>query len=91
MYGVEVCRELRSWYHGSILILSVRTGDADKVTALDLGANDYLTESFSAAELLGCIRALLRRAGMQEVAPLLSSILHKFFTAMGGFFTTLLH
>ncbi len=52
--GLEVCRELRAWYRGPILILSVRGGDADKVTALDLGADDYLTKPFSAAN---CWRA----------------------------------
>ncbi len=69
MSGLEVCRELRAWYRGPILILSVRGGDADKVTAFDLGADDYLTKPFSTAELLARIRALLRRAGMQETAP----------------------
>lgn len=69
MNGLAVCRELRAWYRGPILILSVRGGDADKVTALDLGADDYLTKPFSTAELLARIRALLRRAGMQETPP----------------------
>lgn len=62
MDGIEVCRELRTWYTGPILILSVRAGDADKITALDTGADDYLTKPFSAGELLARVRAQLRRS-----------------------------
>jgi two-component system KDP operon response regulator KdpE len=52
MSGIEVCRELRSWTSVPILILSVRSGEADKIAALDEGADDYLTKPFSAGELL---------------------------------------
>ena len=62
MNGIEVCRELREWYKGSILVLSVRAGDTDKIKALDTGADDYLTKPFSAGELLARVRALLRRS-----------------------------
>ncbi|HBN08780.1 MAG TPA: DNA-binding response regulator, partial [Cyanobacteria bacterium UBA8530] len=41
--GVEVCRELRTWSNSPILILSVKSNDADKISALDSGADDYLT------------------------------------------------
>jgi two-component system KDP operon response regulator KdpE len=61
MSGLEVAEELRSWYEGPILVLSVRDGDEDKIAALDLGADDYLTKPFSAGELLARIRAHLRR------------------------------
>jgi DNA-binding response OmpR family regulator len=61
MSGLEACRRLREWYHGPILILSVRNADEDKIAALDLGADDYLTKPFSTGELLARIRALLRR------------------------------
>ena len=61
MSGLEACRMLREWYHGPILVLSVRSSDADKIAALDLGADDYLTKPFSTGELLARIRALLRR------------------------------
>jgi len=61
MSGLEACRELREWYRGPILILSVRNADDDKIAALDLGADDYLTKPFSTGELLARIRALLRR------------------------------
>ena len=60
--GIDVCRELRTWYTGPILILSVRGSDSDKIAALDTGADDYLTKPFSAGELLARIRALLRRS-----------------------------
>lgn len=59
--GIAVCRELRTWYTGPILVLSVRAGDVDKITALDTGADDYLTKPFSAGELLARVRAQLRR------------------------------
>lgn len=61
MSGLEACRQLREWYRGPILILSVRNADDDKIAALDLGADDYLTKPFSTGELLARIRALLRR------------------------------
>ena len=61
MSGLRVAGELRTWYAGPIVVLSVRDGDADKIAALDLGADDYLTKPFSAGELLARIRAHLRR------------------------------
>jgi len=61
MSGLEACRRLREWYEGPILILSVRNSDDDKIAALDLGADDYLTKPFSTGELLARVRALLRR------------------------------
>jgi two-component system KDP operon response regulator KdpE len=61
MSGLEVARELREWYEGPIVVLSVRDADEDKIAALDLGADDYLTKPFSAGELLARIRAHLRR------------------------------
>ncbi|HEY3298518.1 MAG TPA: response regulator transcription factor [Armatimonadota bacterium] len=65
MSGFEVTRELRTWYTGPVLVLSVRSGDVDKIGALDLGADDYLTKPFSAGELLARVRALLRRTAGQ--------------------------
>ena len=67
--GIEVCRELRTWMAAPILILSVRSSEADKITALDEGADDYLTKPFSAGELLARIRALLRRAAALTSPP----------------------
>lgn len=69
MSGLELCVELRTWFAAPILILSVRGGDADKIAALDAGADDYVTKPFSAGELLARVRALLRRAAGQEAAP----------------------
>jgi two-component system, OmpR family, KDP operon response regulator KdpE len=67
--GIEVCRELRTWMSAPILILSVRSNEADKIVALDEGADDYLTKPFSAGELLARIRALLRRAAALTSPP----------------------
>jgi two-component system KDP operon response regulator KdpE len=67
--GLEVCRELRTWLTAPILVLSVRDSDDDKIAALDLGADDYLTKPFSAGELLARIRALLRRTVPGEAGP----------------------
>jgi two-component system, OmpR family, KDP operon response regulator KdpE len=62
LVGVEVCNELRNWYAGPILMLSVISSDTEKAAALDIGADDYLTKPFSTTELLARIRALLRRS-----------------------------
>ena len=67
--GIEVCRELRTWMTAPILVLSVRANEADKIEALDEGADDYLTKPFSAGELLARIRALLRRAAALTSPP----------------------
>jgi DNA-binding response OmpR family regulator len=66
--GLQTCERLRDWYRGPIIILSVRNADADKIAALDLGADDYLTKPFSAGELLARIRALLRRTQSQDAS-----------------------
>ena len=60
--GPEVCRELRHRSAVPILVLSVREDESDKVAALDLGADDYLTKPFGIEELMARVRALLRRA-----------------------------
>jgi len=67
--GTEVCHELRNWYEGPILMLSVISSDAEKVAALDTGADDYLTKPFSTSELLARIRALLRRSAARVTPP----------------------
>jgi two-component system KDP operon response regulator KdpE len=59
--GVEVCRRLRSWSQIPILVLSARVQEAEKVRALDAGADDYVTKPFGTQELLARIRAALRR------------------------------
>jgi two-component system, OmpR family, KDP operon response regulator KdpE len=60
--GLDVTRRLRAWSGVPILILSVREEEPDKIAALDLGADDYLTKPFGVGELLARVRALLRRA-----------------------------
>ena len=68
--GMEVCRRLRTWTRVPILILSVREDEAGKVTALDLGADDYLTKPFGVDELMARIRALQRRTlSRSEMSP----------------------
>ncbi|TFD03833.1 response regulator transcription factor [Cryobacterium sp. TMT1-66-1] len=59
--GLAVIEAVRGWSQAPILVVSGRTGAADKVDALDLGADDYVTKPFSIEELLARIRALTRR------------------------------
>ncbi len=58
--GVDVLRQLREWAAYPIIILSVRSSEQDIITALDAGANDYLTKPFHAGELLARLRSALR-------------------------------
>lgn len=60
MDGLDVCRSLRSWSQVPIIILSVRESDADKITALESGADDYLAKPFSIGELIARVRVALR-------------------------------
>ena len=60
--GHAVLAELRAWSAVPVLILSVRGQDAEKIAALDAGADDYLTKPFSGGELLARLRVMLRRA-----------------------------
>ena len=60
--GFELCRELRERSSVGILVLSARRAETDKVRALNLGADDYMTKPFSMRELVARIRAQLRRA-----------------------------
>ena len=60
--GVEVCKSIRRDSNIAIIMLTVRKSDADKVAALDAGADDFVTKPFSTPELLARVRAALRRA-----------------------------
>ena len=64
--GIEVLKRLREWSRLPILILSVRGQEADKIEALDAGADDYLSKPFGGGELLARLRAMLRRAQTRE-------------------------
>lgn len=66
MDGQEVLCRLRQWLHVPIMILSIRDQDMQKITALDHGADDFLTKPFSSGELLARIRAALRRGSNSQ-------------------------
>ncbi len=66
--GVDVCVQVREFTQIPIIILSAVTEEKQKVKALDLGADDYLTKPFSNDELQARVRVCLRRAGTQEIA-----------------------
>lgn len=61
MDGLEVCRRVREYSSVPIIVLTALDGESDKVAALDLGADDYLTKPFGVEELLARVRAVLRR------------------------------
>ncbi len=66
--GIELLRQLRQWSDIPVMVISARGKEQDKVTALDSGANDYVTKPFSAGELLARLRAALRpRHGQSPV------------------------
>ncbi|TAK10236.1 MAG: response regulator [Candidatus Manganitrophaceae bacterium] len=64
--GLEVIRRLREWTSKPIIVLTARAQERDKVTALDLGADDYLTKPFGIEELLARMRVALRRTARTE-------------------------
>ncbi|MET7297592.1 MULTISPECIES: response regulator [Embleya] len=67
--GVEVIKGLRGWTRIPIIVLSARHASAEKVAALDAGADDYVTKPFGMDELLARLRAAVRRAVPEEEAP----------------------
>jgi DNA-binding response OmpR family regulator len=70
--GKDVVKKIREWSEVPILVLSVRDGETEKISALDAGANDYVTKPFATGELLARLRALLRarKSGITEAAQL---------------------
>lgn len=66
MDGVEVIKKIRTWSNLPIIVISARSEDADKIEALDTGADDYLTKPFSVEELLARLRVTGRRLGMMQ-------------------------
>jgi two-component system KDP operon response regulator KdpE len=71
--GLEVVHGIRGWSDVPIVVLSVRQDEADKVEALDAGADDYLTKPFGMAELLARLRAALRRSEPTGTEPVLDA------------------
>jgi two-component system KDP operon response regulator KdpE len=69
--GVEICRSIRAWSEMPILVLSAVGEEAEKVRALDAGADDYVTKPFSPVELIARLNAALRRAGSADDEPVL--------------------
>jgi two-component system, OmpR family, KDP operon response regulator KdpE len=61
--GTDVCRELRGWSDVPIIVVSAVGEEAEKIAALDAGADDYVTKPFAIGELLARLRAALRRSG----------------------------
>lgn len=68
MDGKEVLRRAREFYSGPIIILSARDKEAEKIAALDLGANDYVEKPFGVGELLARLRAGLRQGALRPMA-----------------------
>ncbi|MGD0651899.1 MAG: response regulator [Verrucomicrobiia bacterium] len=73
MDGLMVLKRLREWSQTPVLVLTVRDREADKVAALDSGADDYLTKPFGTAELLARLRAVQRRAPEAREEPVFVS------------------
>lgn len=64
--GFSVCAELRKWTKVPIIVLTVRDSEEDKIKALDLGADDYMTKPFGIGELMARMRALMRRVDANQ-------------------------
>ncbi len=90
MDGIEVIRQLREWTHLPIVVLSVREREADKVSALDAGADDYLTKPFGIGELMARLRVAVRRTTQPEQEPVFSldglevDLAHRRVTSQGN-------
>ena len=75
MDGVEVIKKIRTWSNMPIIVISARSEDADKIEALDNGADDYLTKPFSVEELLARLRVTARRLAMMQANNTNESVL----------------
>jgi two-component system response regulator RegX3 len=67
--GLDICREVRSRSAVPIILLTAKDAEVDKVVGLEVGADDYVTKPFSVRELLGRVRAQLRRRELDRTAP----------------------
>jgi two-component system KDP operon response regulator KdpE len=70
--GIEVIRQLREWTRLPIIVLSVRERESDKISALDAGADDYLTKPFGVGELMARLRVAVRRTAQLDPEPVFS-------------------
>jgi two-component system KDP operon response regulator KdpE len=87
--GTDVCRELRKWTEAPIILVSAVGDEAEKISALDAGADDYVTKPFAIGELLARLRAVLRRAGpptepVLEIGRLTIDLEKRVVTAAGA-------
>ena len=73
MEGVDVIKKIRTWSNVPIIVISARSEDADKIEALDAGADDYITKPFGIMELISRVKALLRRSMNMEDEKFLSA------------------
>ena len=69
MSGLDVCRQIRQISTVPIIMVTAKDSEADKVSGLEIGADDYVTKPFSVRELVSRVRAHLRRAGMRAAEP----------------------
>jgi two-component system KDP operon response regulator KdpE len=70
--GIDVIRQLREWTRLPIIVLSVRERETDKISALDAGADDYLTKPFGIGELMARLRVMVRRTAQLDPEPVFS-------------------
>lgn len=66
MDGLEIIRQVREWSYVPIIVLSARGQEQDKITALELGADDYLTKPFGVGELLARLKVAIRHSGLYQ-------------------------
>jgi DNA-binding response OmpR family regulator len=72
--GLAICREIRAWYRGCILMLTARRAEVDQILGLELGADDYVTKPVDPRLLLARVRSLLRRARPEGLAPVVDDV-----------------
>ena len=75
MSGLDVCRQVRAFSDVPIIMLTAKDSEADKVSGLELGADDYMTKPFSMRELVARVRAQLRRAARSGAFPMDNEVL----------------